>query len=407
MKQKTEFHFLRIFIPISILVFCTFAAILTGFSLQGKFVSDNHLVLLAERFLNHDLALLPTKLPSGDYVDFYAKQYLYFGPFPSMVFIPFVFIWGLNVPQVLLGIFSSILIFWACMKIASYFKFDISDQIWLGLASVFANVAYLLSITNITAWQVQIFGVALVSLALVEFYGQKRYWLIGLFIACAGMTRFTLYASVIFFLWEISREKNKIRTMAILLLPIIMSLVCLGIYNYKRFRSFIETGYQYNVALKQYPMAQNAAHGFANITHIPANVYAYVLMGPEIITKEGGGFILKYPFIRINPWGLSFILTSPYMIFLLANFKKSAYTFAALATIFFLIIPAMMYFGIGYIQSGYRYALDWFLFSYLLLLPSLGKPLKRRHKVAITAGIIFNIFYGPSIFGIYPLLGIR
>jgi len=89
-----------------------------------KYNADKHLTLLASQFTTKHIALLPDEtLPLGDVADYYHNFYLYFGPFPSMALMPFVMMFGNNIPQTMLGIGTLIISFFAVYSLTRLFKF--------------------------------------------------------------------------------------------------------------------------------------------------------------------------------------------------------------------------------------------------------------------------------------------
>ena len=129
-------------------------------------------------------------------------------------------------------------------------------------------------------------------------------------------------------------------------------------------------------------------------------------MPPEPILKEGGGFVLKFPYLKANPWGMAIWFTSPLFLLLLFNFRKGKYTISALITCLVFAIPSFLYYGIGFSQYGYRYALDFLPFLFLLLIPSFNAKLSKRDLILISIGILFNCIYIASLWDSYPHIGI-
>src|SRR3990167_6943118 len=119
MSKKPNFS---IILPLVILVFAVFAGFITYRA--AWFNVDKHFSLLAHSFISNDLFLSPFNLPDGDYVDFRGKQYLFFGPMPSILLAPFVAIWGKNFPQMTLSITSLIVIYAAIFLLCKKLKFS-------------------------------------------------------------------------------------------------------------------------------------------------------------------------------------------------------------------------------------------------------------------------------------------
>ena len=389
--------------PLSVFVFAAFAGFITYRA--GWFNIDKHFSLLAQSFLNGDLFLSPVNLPNGDYVDFNGKQYLFFGPMPSILLMPFVFIWGKNFPQMTLSITSLIVIYIAIFLLTRKFKFTIIDSFWLANFFVLGTVLYFVGLVNISAYVVQALATAFVVLSLLEYFTKRRWFVIGVLTAAAGATRITLFGMSLFFLLELFNNHKKFNlksSLILLLLPIIFSVTMLGIYNFRRFHSVFDTGYMRNVSVldKNY---YNYKLGWFGPVHIPANLYALFIMPPKPVKKEFYQFILDFPYLRADQFGMAIWFTSPLFLYLFLA-KRKPYTFSASITIATLLFPSIIYFGIGASQFGYRYSLDFLPLLFLILLSAFEKGLTSFAKVLITVGVIFDCFYMASIWNSYPLL---
>ena len=397
-----EFN-LAIILPLLIFLFAIFAGLIIYRA--AWFNIDKHFSLLAQSFLRGDLFLSPNNLPNGDYADFYGKQYLFFGPMPSILLMPFVFIWGKNFPQMTLSIASLVIIYLAIFLLCRRLKFTRIDALWLTNFFVFGTVLYFVGLVNISAYIVQAVGTAFVILALLEYFTKRRWFVIGILVTAAGATRITLFGVAVFFVLELIRLRDKFnftRSLIYLLTPILFSISLLGLYNSRRFHSVFDSGYTRNVSVldKDY---LNYKEGFFSLKHIPANLYVLLLMPPEPVLKENTQFVLRFPYLKVNHFGIAIWFTSPLFLYLLKA-KKVSYTIPAMISIIVLLFPSLIYFGIGISQFGYRYSLDFLPLLFLILLTSFKGGLANFAKVLITFGIIFDIFYMSNIWGSYPLL---
>ena len=283
--------------------------------------------------------------------------------------------------------------------------FKFSDGVWLAIFFCFSSVFFGVSILGMSSYTVQTVGVAVTFLALAEFFGKRRYLIIGALVAAAGLTRIGLYLSAVFFILEIFRGPDKARKLVLLALPILLSLLVLGAYNYKRFRSPLETGYRLQTTAISYPMSKNILPGMFSPYHLATNLYTLLVMAPEPILDPRGGFMVMFPFLKANPWGMAIWFTSPLFLWLFF-FRKGSHSFSSGVTTFLLALPSLFYFGVGYSQFGYRYSLDFLPFLFILLLPMLGKELNYLHKLLIILGVLFNCLFLGSLFGVYPFFGI-
>lgn len=393
-------------LPTTIFLFAIFCGYINFRA--GWFGIDKHFSLLAQSFLKNDLFLSPLNLPDGDFVDYLGRQYLFFGPLPSIILMPFVFVVGKNFPQINLSIASLVVTYIATFMLSRKLQFSKVSSFWLSNFFVFGTVLYFVGLINISAYIPQAVGTALFMLSLLEYFSKKRWLVIGLLVGAAGATRITLFGISVFFLLEIYRTRNKLdikKSLALFMIPVLFSMSMLAIYNFRRFHSVFETGYTKNVSIldKDY---YNYKEGFFSPVHIPANLYSLLLMAPEPIKKEHVEFVLQFPYLKANGFGMAIWFTSPLFLFLFRA-KKKPYVPSAATAIVFLAIPSLLYWGIGAAQFGYRYSLDFLPLLFLILTTSFKKELPLAAKIIITFGIIFNCFYMMSIWSSYdpyPLL---
>src|SRR3989344_2595695 len=408
MKTSPRFKSRQRFILLLItFAFALYSSYLT-FVTSQKYNADKHLTLLASQFTTKHIALLPDEtLPLGDVADYYHNFYLYFGPFPSMALMPFVMMFGNNIPQTMLGIGTLIISFFAVYSLTRLFKFRSVDSLWLSVFFVFSTVLLSSSLINISAYQVEALTVPLILLALREYFLRKRPFLIGIFLGAAILTRLVLVLALVFFLLELAQKRLSLKQFSLLLIPVVAACLLFGAYNQRRFHSFFETGYKYNMTLHTYPLSENLKYGYMSPLHIPANLYSLFLMPPEPVRKDNHGFVLTFPYLKANPWGMAIWYTSPLFLVLLYKFRKNRYTVSAGITILCLAVPLLLYYSIGFAQFGYRYTLDFLPFLFLLTLPSFSGKLSRTDIALIILGIVFNGMYITSLWGDYPMFGIH
>ena len=396
-RQKGKIIF---FILISLItLYATYLYLTVG---QRGF--DDGLVRLSEQFLKGRMDLPVLNSPSRDVSSYNNNFYLYFGPLSSIILMPFALIFGSTFPQVSIGVLSMVVSFIAVYGIAKHFKFSSIDRLWLSLFFVFSTVLFSSSVINITAYQVEALGVPFILFAILLYLKKRNGLLIGICIALAILTRFTLVLSVVFFFVELLQKRMAFRQFTLLLIPVIVALGLLGAYNKQRFNSVFETGYNYSTTKADHPIGKNLKYNDKNLRHIPANLYSFLIMAPEPLLKDkDGAFFLRFPYLKANPWGIAIWFTSPLFVYLLVHFKKGVHTSSAGVATILLALPVFVWYSIGYAQFGYRYALDFLPFLFLLLIYSLTPKLSKTAIALILLGVIFNCIYIDSIWETYPI----
>lgn len=389
-------------LPIFLLVF----SVVAGYFIhqESQFTNERHFVQLAEAFIKNDLFLSPFGLPNGDYADYFGKQYLFFGPMPSLLLVPFVLIFGYEFPQMFLSVVSIFVTYVTVYLLCKRFKFNRVDSLWLANFFLFGSVLYFVSVVNISAYVVQAVVTPFVMLSLYEYFGKKRWALLGMFTAAAILTRVTLVGMAVFFMIELVRTTKKpelIKSSVLFLLPILVCVSLLGLYNFRRFNSPFNTGYTLNVTAV-HNVGGNHEAGFFSPVHIPGNLYALLFMGPGMVNKTTYPFLAQFPYLKANGWGLAIWYTSPLLVYLIKARLKGV-VLSAVGGILIIAAPSLLYYGIGMSQYGYRYSLDFFPLLFLILLTTFKEKLPTLAKIIILVGVLFNLFYMLSIWNAYPL----
>jgi len=129
-------------------------------------------------------------------------------------------------------------------------------------------------------------------------------------------------------------------------------------------------------------------------------------MSPEPLLTQEQSFVLKFPYLKASPWGMAIWFTSPLFLAFVYKFKRNKYSLSALISVIVILIPIILYYSIGFSQFGYRYALDFLPFLFLLLIPTLKGKLSKSDIFLIILGVVFNCIYITSLWDKYPLFGI-
>ncbi len=370
MPQVESFYYTIKKSPLLLLVFL-FCIIGSFLILQNTYWSQqSHYIYLAKSFLQGKLDL-PIPLPNtviGDVAFFKNKYYIYFGPVPAILLIPIVAIFKEPPSQHILGLIFILLDLFLLYKIAKKLGMKRQNSFWLSLFFVFGTIFNSLGLTNITSYQVQIIAASFLIFALYEFFHRRRWLLIGIFLGLAGATKPTLYLATTFFAIELihSNLQMKMHNTLILIIPILISILFLGTYNFLRFDNFFETGYSYQTTM-EIGLQEAAAKGVFSLEHIPGNLYFLLFKGPEPVRANQNNYLLKPPYLKADLWGMGIFFTSPLFLYIFLSKLRQKYVLNSWITISLMLIPTLTYFGIGLWQFGYRYAVDFYPFLFIIL----------------------------------------
>jgi hypothetical protein len=357
---------------------------------------------LANSFLHNKLYFINQLGSVGDTVLYQGKYYWPLGVLPAIILLPFVFVSQhlqfffyqgyLQAPLVLI-------IFYLIFRLAKHFGADQRDSIFWAFgfcfSTVFLGVAFLPY-----GWYFSQVITTLLELVLIwEFLNAKRYFYLGVILGLLFASRATTVLAVFLLLGDIFFSKIKfskkiinLRNLFLALLPILFFVF---LYNYLRFGSFFETGYTHQI-LDDF-LVKTRDYGIFSFQHIPGNLYYFLVAGPLPIYKDSISLVLKFPYIKGNLVGMAFWVTSPILLLLFTNRIKDKFSKLFLFTSLVIAVPIFLYYGIGVIQFGYRYSLDFLPFLFVLLIRNyykLHEKLSEQIKWMVLCSAFIN-FYTP------------
>ncbi len=353
---------------------------------QAEALLDGSLAVSADRFLRLDIV----------YTDD-GKAYWPLGIFPAIAVLPFVALSEfLSIPlyQGYLLPFITLSVFLVAASLARKWKFNLIHSLFLGALFCLGSGYILLAFEPSTWYFSQSFGVLLLLLALNEWYGKRRLWLIGFFLALLVHTRYISALATAFFCLEIIAEnislRSKIQRVALLVIPVVIAgFLVLGL-NQVRFNDPFDTGYSRSETEGTMKAAREE-YGFFGPRNIINNVYWYFIATPTPFIDPDTLHLVP-PYLEVNRNGYGFFYLSPFFlaIFLYFVWDRRTRNLWIVSTGILLIL--LTHFTTGYFTFGPRYMMDLFPLWYVLLLISLpNQQLTRRQIIFITCSILLNV----------------
>ena len=295
---------------------------------------------------------LGTAFGSNDTVTIGGMTYWVAGPMtfiPSLPFVPFHSLWAASrwIVPASFGIAAA----WFMLPLARRYGPGGSTTWWLAVLGAFGTLLFNQAIRGNDYYLTHAEALLFTVIALVEWQGHRRAWLIGLALALAGLARPpVLLAAIPFGLAFALYGQGRRSQVVTLAIPVVLAISLSGLYDWLRFGSPLETGYAIS-SLSISALAQNRASGVFSISHIPRNVWLLVF--------NGFGYQPHFPFLVADHDGHSILLTSPALLAAVGAGIRSRtpiilWTSAALVT-----LVLLLYYGNGGTNTfGYRYFLD-------------------------------------------------
>lgn len=350
---------------------------------------------LADAFLHGRLSI-PQLGPYDVVVAPDGFVYVPFGPFPAFVLLPLIWLVGPNqaeqwqpIVNAAIGAADVGLAFWLAARAGVS---GIGTRLWLAILLGFSTAIWWVT-TRGGVWHTgHLIATFLTLCALIETFGRRRPWLLGLLGGAAFLTRAPLAFALPLYAWVVRHPEEgvswweprlwPIRSWLALGLGVVPSVAFFLWYDWARFGSPIESGY----ALATLPdwLVALRAQGLFSTAHLGMNLdYLFLHMPTPIAT---------FPFFRPDGLGMSILLTSPGLGLALLAPWRSGLARALAVTAVLVLVPSLLYYGGGWLQYGYRYALDSIPFVLALCaLAAARRGLGWGWRVAISFGFVINL----------------
>jgi hypothetical protein len=331
---------------------------------------------LADAFLHGhtwiDLsAVPPASIGVNDVILDGSRFYVPFAPFPAILFMPLVAIVGPVTADIYeSGINAALaatcvgLGWWLLSRIGVR---RLTDRFFLVTLLGFSTQIWWVT-TRGGVWHTgQLIATGLTLLCLIELTYGRRGWLIGLLAGFAFLSRAPLALAVPAYalllagdaVWEPRRWPW--RRWIELALGVLPSVLFFFIYNQVRFGSWLESGY--GLAMLPGWLEALREQGLFSTSHIAMNLDYLFTHLPRVYKSIDH---LEFPFFKPDGLGLSIFLTSPGLLYAIkAPWRASRTWWLGLAAVL-VLIPTLLYYGGGWLQYGYRYALDSIPFVWVL-----------------------------------------
>ena len=355
---------------------------------------------LADALL-HGRTWLEQALGPYDIVVIGERVYVPFAPFAAFVLAPLVAVVG---PQAAIAgepVVNSLL---AASGLALLWRLagrlgvaSTGDRVWLVILFGFSTATWWVTMRGGVWHTGQLMASILTFAGLLEAFGRRRALVLGLLAGAGFLARATLLAAVPYGAWralpEAVRERlpADIRSAVRVALPkagwllvgFAPALVFALWYNAARFGNPFESGYGL-AALPDFLEARRQL-GVFSLAHLSMNLdYFLVHLGQSIST---------FPWFKPDGLGMSVLVTSPGLLLAMRADWRRRETIALGLTALLVLVPSLLYYGGGWWQFGYRYALDCFPFVMALCAMAAARHgIGRGWKALILFGVAVNLY---------------
>jgi hypothetical protein len=323
----------------------------------------------------HDTALLDGKI------------YSHFPPFPAVVLLPFVAVFGVEGTNPFL-VKLALTVLNVMVLRAILLRIGVEANVaWWAIAGFFAGTAYW-PLTGFEGvwWFSQVVAVTCMFLAI---WAGLRGWglMAGLFLGAAMMSRQMCVYSAIFLvvlLWDNSGSSllNRLWTQFGFAAMIAASIGLFLWFNWARFGAPMDSGYSYLEVGDVWTENINR-FGLFNLAYVPFNLCQLLF--------QGFHFELTPDKFQMDRNGTSITFASPWVFAAFWAVWKRPLVAAAWTTILLTVCHLMVYYSNGWSQiNAQRYTLDFLPVAVLLVALGLKNLPERIWKAAIIYSIVLN-----------------
>jgi hypothetical protein len=354
----------------------------------------NYFVRLADAFLHGRIYL--TEAPSwlNELIPKDGVYYVTYPPMPAVMLMPFVAIWGPDIPQQVPScLFGAVSVGLAYILLG---RFALGAKVRLLLTFVFGFGTVMWYVAEIgSSWYFAHVIAVMFSLgSLILVLDRRLPMLAGLLLGCAAIARLPVGLAAPAFLalaigigWPIRplpAWRPALRTALLFGAGIAIPAGLYLLYNWVRWGSLLDDGYTLIPGVLQDPIY--AKHGILSIWYIPRNVFAMVF--------RSWNYVDDPPFLQPSLWGLSLFFTTPLYLWLAKARLREPMVLWASIGVALTLIPIITHGNVGISQFGYRFSLDFQPLLFVVLAATFARGMSRH---AIVAAVLSVAFCGYAI----------
>lgn len=431
----------RASIPLAIYLIATLIYLLVSWDRLAAPTQNNHFVYLASAWLDGRLDLGPNPPGTNDWACFdeetrarcaadrssssrahsegSRRYYVSFPPFPAVLALPAVALFGLDLRDALFfGLLAGIapaLIYLVLRRLRESGESGRTERDDLLLVALFAfGSVYFFSAVQGTVWfAAHIVACALMGVYLLAAMDGRRPLLAGLAIGCLLATRPSALLLSFFFAIEALRpalrdregalnerptprefllaalSAGTLRRYALFSLPILAIGALLALHNYARFGDPSEYGHRFLMIRWIHRIEE---WGLFSYHYLARNLTAHFTSLPWFGDAP--------PYLTISRHGLALWIVSPALLYLFYPARMSLRLFALLAAIVPVFALDLLYQNTGWVQFGPRFILDWLPLG-IVALALMGRRFGRLFTGLVLLSILVSSF-GAITFDRHP-----
>jgi hypothetical protein len=360
-----------------------------GRTLRGQFAASSTTTFLTIH--RQTLVIAPEDISARK-----SEWYVSFPPLPAVLMMPAVAIGGLRTNDVIFTLILAALVpALLCALLRRLRERGLSqrgapEDLWLVALMGLGSVFFYSAVMGEVWYTAHVVGcLCVIGFLWFALEARRPVWA-GLFLGLGVATRVSLFFLALLFLLEAwrCRRSQLVRLLLLFAIPAAVIGAPLAVMNYVRFGNPFEFGHSYLVIR----WAARIQHwGLMNYHFLSRNLAAAFTLLPKFITRP--------PYVQISRHGLSLLVTTPALAYLLWPRERPPIHRALWLTVLLVSLPTFLYQNDGYVQFGFRFSLDYMVLLVVLL--AIGaQPQTRTFKTLLALGVAVNLFGALTFHGL-------
>ncbi len=381
---------------------------------------SNHFVYQAQSLLHGHFDI--PHFTKSDIIRVNSKFYIVYPPFPAIVMMPLVAIFGLGFSDIFFtqvcSAINIVLLFWVLetLRLSGRSRRTFQQNFALCIFFFFGTINFYLSLGG-TMWFTAHIVAATCTLCFMLFAFRRRYALASLCLGCAFLTRAPAVVGVLLLCYLLLEERAGAATLrgvlkgvrglpwrkvSLALAPLAGAFLFFLLRDTLAFGSPLQTGYPLLVQ-QIYPEVH---YGVVGPHYIWPDFVANFLSFPSFVFRDAFDISPQVDLLN-GGIGLSVFATTPVFLFLFftRNRQPSALRKVLWIVVGLVIAATLIYHAAGWYQFGSRYLFEGYPYAFLLLALSEIEMDWRFYLLGL-AGIVIN-FLGAQAFWLSLLSALK
>lgn len=359
---------------------------------DGEPTHFNNFVLLGDAILKGQLHL-DENLSWIEQAYYNGRYYIVPPPMPTILMLPVIAVSGLETNQTVISyVFGALNVSLAFVAARCITK-SLKVQLWSAAMFGFGTIHWWVAASGWVWMFSHTISVTFLFIGIILCFKKVFPLWPGLSLGAAYWTRLPTVLSFPFFMamyvdewYKKDPSKSFIRRfnlwpLIIMGLGAFIFVVFNMIYNYIRFDTPFDVSYYLIPGILDEPWYQK---GIFDVSYIPRHI--------NIIFGKFPNFSSEFPYVTPSWNGLAIWITTPAFIFSFFAGIRSRIAIGCWLSILLIAFIDFCHGTWGFTQFGYRFAMDFYPFLFLLTVKGFGDRLRWYHITLIVIGIIVNLW---------------